>query len=116
MSTYSVYNIKVDNELVSNLSSFYTFTASISGTFTQSLDANNYVYTLTGNTTFGYSNPRTSTYNFMINAGTNSFTLQSGLFKTIGGTWSGLTGSFILSGVYDGSRMWIASTTKYNNL
>jgi len=51
---------------------------SVTGTLTQSLiDANNYAYTLTGNTTFGYSNATQSVYNFMIKAGTYSFSLNS---------------------------------------
>ena len=90
-------------------------TNSISGSFTQSLTASNiYTYTLTGNTTFGYSNPQTTVYNFAIKAGTYSFSLSvDSNWQTVSGTALGITGSFIMSCIYDGTDMWVSTQKNY---
>ena len=90
-------------------------TNSITGAFTQSLTASNiYTYTLTGNTTFGYSNPQTTVYNFAIKAGTYSFSLSvASNWQTVGGTALGFTGSFIMSCIYDGTDMWVSTVKNY---
>lgn len=91
-------------------------TATISGSYTQALDKQQYVYNLSGNTEFGYSSPNVSTYNFLVNAGTYSFTLTTGQFKTVGATALSYTASFVMSGVYDGTRMWVSTVQNYTNL
>lgn len=92
-------------------------TATVSGGIQQSLTGSHqYVYNLSGNATFSYTNPKVATYNFLVNAGTNTFTLVSGFFKTEGATALGYTGSFAMSGMYDGSRMWISTVKNYTNL
>lgn len=92
-------------------------TATVSGGIQQSLTGSHqYVYNLSGNATFSYTNPKVATYNFLVNAGTNTFTLVSGFFKTEGATALGYTGSFVMSGMYDGSRMWISTVKNYTNL
>jgi hypothetical protein len=90
---------------------------SVSGTFTQSLsDANNYTYTLTGNTTFSYSNPTQSVYNFLVKAGTYSFTLDAASnWQTVGATALGFTGSFVMSAIYDGTDMWVSTVRNYQS-
>ena len=90
---------------------------SVTGTLTQSLiDANNYAYTLTGNTTFGYSNATQSVYNFMIKAGTYSFSLNSASnWQTVGATALGFTGSFVMSAIYDGTDMWVSTIRNYQS-
>ncbi len=110
--TYSVNNIKLSKYQINYA------TASISGTYTQSLDYQQYIYNLTSNvTSFRYTNPNISTYNFLINAGTYSFTLGTGsYFKTVGATALGFTGSFVMSGNYDGSIMWISTIKNYSNV
>ena len=106
-------------KLTSNNIDVYTInqtTATISGVYTQSLTQQQYIFNLSGNTTFGFSNPNISSYNFLFNCATYSLTLASGVFKTPGATALAATGSIIISGVYDGSRMWISSVTNYSNL
>jgi collagen type VII alpha len=90
---------------------------SVSGSFTQSLaNSNNFAYTLTGNTTFDYSNATQSVYNFVIKAGTYSFTLGTASnWQTVGATALGFTGSFIMSAIYDGTDMWVATTKNYQS-
>jgi hypothetical protein len=91
--------------------------STVTGTFTQSLTSNTYIYTLTGNTTFNYSNATYSVYNFIINAGTYSFNLAtSSGFKTPDGANLGLTGSFVMSGIYNGTDMFIAVSENYISL
>jgi hypothetical protein len=88
--------------------------SSVSGTFTQSLISNTYIYTLTGNTTFNYSGGTYATYNFLVKAGTYSFTLGTpSNWLTPGATALGFTGSFVMSAIYDGTDMWIAATKNY---
>ena len=91
-------------------------TASISGTYTQSLAYHQYVYTLTGNTIFGITAAKIATYNFLFNCATYSLTLNTGSFKSTGATTIGGTGSILMSGVYDGSRLWVANINTMNNL
>lgn len=87
----------------------------VTGTLTQSLTSNTYIYTLTGNTTFNYTNPTYSTYNFLVKAGTFSFTLASaGAWQTVGATALGFTGSFIMSCIYDGTDMWVSTVKNYS--
>jgi hypothetical protein len=110
MSTYSVYNLQVDtvyNNIVS--------TASISGAYSQSLTASNtFVYTLTGNATFSYTNALPSVYNFIFKCGTYTLTLDSTAnWQTVSATALGYTGSFIMSGIYDGTDMWISAVKNY---
>ena len=89
--------------------------SSVSGTFTQSLTSNTYIYTLSGNTTFNYTNATYSTYNFVVKAGTFSFTLNSaGAWQTVGATGLGFTGSFIMSAIYDGVDMWVSTVKNYS--
>jgi hypothetical protein len=84
--------------------------AAVTGTFTQSLTSNTYIYTLTGDTVFDYSNATYSVYNFVVNAGTHSFDLATASnFKTPDGNNLGLTGSFIMSSIYDGTDMIVVS-------
>ncbi len=117
MSTYSVSNIKTNDLHLHATFHFTQATASISGSYTQSLLNQQYIYTLTGNTTFYYTNPNVSTYNFLINAGTFSFTLGTGsLFKTIGMTSIAGTGSFVMACAYDGSTMWVSAVKNYITL
>lgn len=84
-------------------------TATISGIYNQSLVGHSYVYNLSANATFSFTNAKNATYNFLVNAGSFVFTLGTGSFKTQGATALGYTGSFVMSGIYDGSRMWIAT-------
>lgn len=89
--------------------------SAVSGTFSQNLKSNTYIYTLSGNTTFNYTNATYSTYNFVVKAGTFSFTLNSaGAWQTVGATGLGLTGSFIMSMIYDGVDMWVSSVKNYS--
>jgi hypothetical protein len=113
MATYSVYDIKIDRTYSGELTS-----ASISGAYTCDLSAsNNFALTLTGNATFSFSGAKKSTYNFVINAGTHTFNLATSAgFKTPDGANLGLTGSFIMSGIYDGSNMFIAVSENYISL
>jgi collagen type VII alpha len=94
-----------------------TLNAAVTGSFNQSLDAsNNYAYTLTGNTTFAYSNATMSVYNFVIKAGTYSFTLDSASnWQTVGATALGFTGSFVMSAIYDGTDMWVSTVKNYQS-
>jgi hypothetical protein len=110
--TYSVYDIKIDRTY-----SGVVATNSISGTFTQSLaTSNNYAYTLTGDTTFGFTDPQPSTYNFLIKAGTHTFTLSSDSnWQSVGATALGFTGSFVMSCLYDGTDMWVSATRNYQS-
>ena len=110
MATYSALNISIDDQINFTRSQNPVYSANISGVVTQSLTfSNTYALTLTGNATFSISNAAMGSYNFLITAGTYTFTLGTGSFKTQGATAVGLTGSFVLSGVYDGSRMWLAT-------
>jgi hypothetical protein len=112
--SYSVENIKIDKTYRGEVIS-----ATISGTPTIDLSqGNNHVLNLSGNVTaFDYSNAEKSTYNFIVNAGTFSFDLAtSSNFKTPNGDNLGLTGSFIMSGIYDGSDMFIAVSENYISL
>ena len=108
------YNAGVNSPMYSSNVAINT---SVSGTFTQSLaSSNNYAYTLTGNTTFNYSSATTSVYNFVIKAGTYSFTLGTpSNWQTVGATGLGFTGSFVMSAIYDGTDMWIATTKNYQS-
>src|SRR5574343_85674 len=108
-------SIKLTNNNIDEYEINYA-TASISGVYTQSLSYHQYIYTLTGNTTFGVSGANIATYNFLFNCGTYTLTLNSGSFKTSGATTIGATGSILVSGVYDGSRLWIATVNNYNDL
>ncbi len=110
MATYSVYDIKIDNSYTMGVT-----TATVSSTYTQSLaSGHTYVYNLSGNTTFGFSNATTANYNFLINAGTFSFSLSSGSnWKTVSATALGFTGSFAMSGIYDGTDMWVSTVKNY---
>jgi LDH2 family malate/lactate/ureidoglycolate dehydrogenase len=104
--TYSIgINSYTTNVSVSN----------ITGTTAVSLSSTNtYAYTLTGNTTFGYVSATTSVYNFLIKAGTYSFSLDSAYaWQTVGATALGFTGSFVMSGIYDGTDMWISTIKNY---
>jgi hypothetical protein len=90
---------------------------SVSGTFTQSVDASNsYFYTLTGNTSFRYTGATYSIYNFFIKAGTYSFSLDSASnWQTVGATALGFTGSFVMSCGYDGTDMWVSAIKNYQS-
>lgn len=90
--------------------------SAVTGTLTQSLTSNTYIYTLTGDTTFAFSNPTYSTYNFLVKAGTYTFTLSSGSnWQTVGATALGFTGSFVMSCVYDGTDMWVSTVKNYSS-
>lgn len=90
--------------------------SSVSGALTQSLTSNTYIYTLTGNTTFAFTNPTYSTYNFLIKAGAYSFSLSSGSnWQSVGATALGWTGSFVMSAIYDGTDMWVSAVKNYSS-
>ena len=114
-ATAAIFNISgISIPLYSQLNP--VINTSVTGTFTQSLTSNTYVYTLTGDTTFGFTNPTYSTYNFLVKAGTYSFTLDSGSnWQTVGATALGFTGSFVMSCLYDGTDMWVSATKNYQS-
>jgi len=88
--------------------------SSVTGTFTQSLTSNTYIYTITGDTIFNYDSATYATYNFLVKSGTYSFTLGSASnWQTPGATALGFTGSFVMSTIYDGTDMWVAATKNY---
>ena len=113
MSTYSVYDIKIDRTYSGEV-----IAATISGAYTCDLStSNNFALELSGGVTFSFSNAGKSTYNFLVKAGTHSFTLDSGAnWQTVGATALGFTGSFVMSGIYDGTDMWISTVKNYNSL
>lgn len=87
---------------------------SVSGTFTQSLSGyNQFNLNLTGNTKLEYSNATTGVYNFVVNGGSyllnlgtsSNYQIISSDLTMIGATGAGLSGSFTLRGIYDGSNM-----------
>lgn len=111
MPTYSALNINIEDQMVFRRYQNTVTTGTVSGAFTQSLTySNSYVFNLSAGATFSYSNPAVSNYTFIVNAGTYVFNLSSAsTFMTQGGTAVGLTGSFVLSGIYDGSKMWLST-------
>jgi hypothetical protein len=113
MSNYSVENIKIDR-----IYSGEIISATISGAYSVDLSTGNiFQFNLSGNTTLNYTNPEKSTFNFLIKGGTHSLTLGTASnWLTPDGDNLGLTGSFVVSGIYDGTDMWIASQENYNLL
>ena len=111
--TYSVENIKIDSLYLGEVK-----TASISGAYAVDLSSgNNFVLTLTGATTLTYANPQKSTYNFLIKAGTYSITLGTASNWLLpDGDNISATGSLVISGIYDGTDMWVASQENYTNI
>jgi hypothetical protein len=111
--TYSVYDIKIDRTYSGEV-----IAATISGAYTCDLStSNNFALNLSGGVTFSFSNAKKSTYNFVINAGANTFNLATSAgFKTPDGANLGLTGSFVMSGIYDGTDMFIAVSENYISL
>lgn len=116
MSNYSVKKIKIDDFYEGT----YSTVNSITGNYNQDLSvSNSYIYNLSGNTTFTAATASPSVYNFVVNAGANTFSLgtASGItFATPDGSALGLTGSFVMSGLYDGSKMWITWVDGYSDL
>lgn len=111
MATYSILNVNIEDQMVFKRFQNTVTTGTVSGAFTQSLTySNTYVFNLSAGATFSYSNAAVSNYTFIVNAGTNVFNLSAAsTFMTQGGTAVGLTGSFVLSGIYDGSKMWLST-------
>jgi hypothetical protein len=109
-STYSVYNIKIDR-----IYSGEVQTASISGAYAVDLSTgNNFVFTLTGSTTLTYTNPSKSTYNILVKGGTHSIELGTGSnWLSSEGDAISATGSIVISGIYDGTDMWVAYSENY---
>jgi hypothetical protein len=108
--TYSVENIKIDRLYSGDL-----VTGTISGSYSVDLSTgNNFQFNLSGNTTLNYTNPIKSTFNFLIKGGTHSLTLGTASnWLSADGDNLGLTGSFVISGIYDGTDMWISSQENF---
>jgi hypothetical protein len=109
--------MKIRNNIQTGLNTYASY--SVSGMVNQNLSGVSVTrFKLTGNTTYNFGTASTSTpYSYIVDAGTYSFNLGtysnykvlSSDFPTIGATGTGLTGSFILDGLFDGSSMWIKS-------
>jgi hypothetical protein len=92
---------------------------SVSGSFNQNLSGVSVTrLKLTGDTTYNFGTASTSQpYSYIVDAGTykfnlgtySSYKISPSDFPIIGATGAGLSGSFILNGLFDGTSMWIKS-------
>ena len=109
--------MKIRNNIQTGLNTYASY--SVAGLVNQNLSGVNTTrLKLTGNTSYNFGTASTSSlYSYIVEAGTYSFNLGtysnykvlSSDFPAIGSTGSGLTGSFTLDGLFDGSSMWIKS-------
>lgn len=111
--SYSVETIKIDKIYTGDIIS-----ATISGTYTIDLSTGNiHVLNLSGNATLEYSNAKQSAYNFLVKADTYSITLGTASNWLLpDGNNISATGSLVISGIYDGADMWVASQENYTNI
>ena len=108
MSNYSVNNINIDNLYTGEL-----IQATVSGAYSLDLSQSNlYKLNLSADTTLTYGTASNTAYNIIVEGGAFSLTLGTG-FQTVGATTIGATGSMIISGIYDGSDLWVASSENY---
>ena len=111
--SYSVETIKIDSLYTGDI-----ITATISGTHTVDLSTSNiFVFNLSANTTLEFTDAKQSAYNFLVKAGTYSITLGTASNWLLpDGDNISATGSLVISGIYDGTDMWVASQENYTNI
>lgn len=108
--TYSVNNININKTYTGELISVTPSTAidlSLSNSFKLNMDSDY---------AFDYDNAENTTYNFIVEPNGSSFSFGAGTFSVVDGENVSLTASFLMSGIYDGDKMWIALSENYLNL
>jgi hypothetical protein len=109
--------MKIRNNIQTGLNTYASY--SVSGVVNQNLSGVNVTrLKLTGNTSYNFGTASTSeAYSYIVDAGTykfnlgtySSYKISPSDFPIIGATGAGLSGSFTLNGLFDGTSMWIKS-------